>query len=616
MRIRLLAIVPICLVITATHGCASEGGQLLVGTVVSGGINVHDAAFGGLPGVHSCCSSFRTQWSPTIGIAGIIERNGYLLASLPAALQLRLGINHLGGTFTSDEFIGNIILGDSLVRGISRHQLETRLWAVSVEPQVRLLLPTHHVLSFDIGGRFDWIPIARFAQEEYLTTPSRGAYFETRTQTRNAASGSIPTAARLGAAVSFGLNYSVAFESGWTIRPELRTYVGLTRLADVPWHVHRIVVGIAILHRPESVPPIVPTQAPIVETPPPLVFDIETRVLGVHQRSGDTAIVEIPVRSIERRSTVVPVVFFARQSAALDSTAERHIADIARAAQRMTEPISLAPSIAPDEPDSIRQLRFRTVAERLRALGVRVAPLPSNPPYPLQTPAAIIDEQRAVWIKAPEPLIVRESFVVPLSQPAVEVVLLPVVRSSAGSVNFGITFVQDEREISSTYSMMGTMRFELSPAPLLGGHPSTYSWVIQGSDTAGRTLQRSGHGILRPVFVERDTSYEDFQQGNALLLGRCAFDAATFEEFDSTLAAFILRAARNGKRIVLIGSTDAIGSDAYNRALARRRAEAALQRLGIPLQSVHIEAHVNEMHTQTLYDRVAQRGVFVRIEQH
>lgn len=384
------------LALCPSRAASNDQGQFLIGVAASGGVNLHDAQFGSFPGVQSCCSSFGTQWTPTVGIAGIVEHDGHGLASIPIALQLRMGITQLGGTLTRDEFIGNVIVGDSLVRGTSRHQLEATLWAVSAEPLLRFLLPTHPAFSFDVGARFDWIVVARFAQQEQLTNPAAGVYFETRNRTRNTASGSIPTAAQFGAALSAGMSYSIPLTARWTLRPELRGSLGITRLADVPWHVHRIVAGIAFLHRPESIQPTVAPPAPIVEPPPPpLAFDVETRVLGIHRRSGDTSIVELPARRIERRSMVLPVVFFAPQSAALDSAAEQQIALVARAAQRSSAPIHLAPSTAPDEPDSLRLLRFRAVVERLRAFGVRVAPSPIEAPRPAQVPLAITDELRA-----------------------------------------------------------------------------------------------------------------------------------------------------------------------------------------------------------------------------
>ncbi|GIV55604.1 MAG: hypothetical protein KatS3mg040_0372 [Candidatus Kapaibacterium sp.] len=615
--VRLVALL-LCawLALCSSRAASNDQGQFLIGAAASGGVNLHDASFGSFPGVHSCCSSFGTQWTPTVGIAGIVEHDGHGLASIPIALQLRIGLTQLGGTLTRDEFIGNVIVGDSLVRGTSRHQLEATLWAVSAEPLLRFLLPTHPAFSFDVGARFDWIVVARFAQQEQLTNPAAGVYFETRNRTRNAASGSIPTAAQFGAALSAGMSYSIPLTSRWTLRPELRGSLGITRLADVPWHIHRIVAGIAFLHRPESIQPTVAPPAPIVEPPPPpLAFDVETRVLGIHRRSVDTSIVELPARRIERRSMVLPVVFFAPQSAALDSAAEQQIALVAHAAQRSSAPIHLAPRTAPDEPDSLRLLRFRAVAERLRAFGVRVAPSPIEAPQPAQAPLAITDELRAVWIKTSGPLVLRESFLVPTSQPSVEVVLRPVVHSSAGPVRFDLTVAQDGRQTLHTESAPAVMRFELSPAQLLAGTPTAYRWTVVAMDTAGQTQQRSGNGIVRPEFIERDTALEELEPGSAVLLGRCAFDAATFEEFDTTLAAFVRRAARAGKTVVLIGSTDAIGSDSYNRALARRRAEAALERLGLSPQAVQIEVQIGGPHERTLYQRVARRGVLVRIEE-
>lgn len=593
---------------------ADDGDKCSVGVVASGGANLHNAAFGSFPGVQSCCSRYGWQWAPTVGIAAFIEQSGYRPASLPLSLQLRIGTTHLGGTLTRDEFIGNVIVGDSLVRGISRHRLEATLWALSIEPILRLNVFAHDAVAVELGGRVDWIPIAQYSQHEELIRPTTGVYFETQSPIRNRTSGPIPTAAPFGAALSAGVSYCIALDSTWTVRPELRGYLGMTRFADVPWYVHRIIAGIAVVRsaaqsrRVELPPPV--QDIP----PPPLAFIIQERLLGVHRRIGDTAVVEIPVRRVERRSVVMPVIFFPPQSAVLDSVAEAQIEAIARAIGRDRESVQLVPSVAPDEPDTLAIHRVRVIAERLRTRGINALPSPANGTKHAMISQTVIDELRAVWIKTTAPLILRESILVPLGEPTIAVLLTPMVSSSAGPVSVEISFQQDGQVTMTSVERSDPVHVQLSSARLLSGQPYEYRWSAVARDTAHQELERSGVGIVRPAFVEKDTTFESMQPGNALFLGRCAFDHDTFEEFDTTLAVFVRKAARGGKTIVLIGSTDTLGSERYNRALARRRAEAALQRLELPRESVRIEEQIGMLQERTLYQRIARRGVFVRIE--
>ncbi len=593
---------------------AVDGDKCSVGVVASGGVNLHNAAFGSFPGVQSCCSSFGWQWSPTIGTATYIEQSGYRYASIPLAVQLRISATHLGGTLTRDEFIGNVIVGDSLVRGVSRHHLEATLWALSIEPILRLNLFAHDPVAVELGGRLDWIPIAQYSQHEELIRPTTGVYFETQSPIRNRTSGPIPTAARFGAAVSAGVSYCIALDSTWTVRPELRGYLGMTRGADVPWYVHRMTAGIAVVRSVAQSRRVEPPSPVQDIPPPPLAFDIRERLLGVHRRIGDTAVVEIPVRRVERRSTVIPVIFFPPQSVVLDSVAEAQIDAIARAMGRDREPVQLVPSVAPDEPDSLAIYRFNVIAERLRALGMNVHLPPANGMKRAAVSPAVADELRAVWIKTTTPLILRESILVPLSEPTIAVLLTPTVSSSAGPVSVEFSFWQDGQVTTTSVERSDPIHVHLSSARLLSGQPSEYRWSAVARDTAHQEIQRSGVGVVRPEFVAKDTLLESMQPGNALLLGRCAFDHDTFEEFDTTLAAFVRQAARGGKTVVLIGSTDTLGSERYNRALARRRAEAALQLLEIPRESVRIEEQIDALQERTLYQRIARRGVYVRIE--
>lgn len=577
------------------------------------GAAVHDASFGSLPGVPSCCSSYGSKWHTSWGIAGIVERPLVQTTPLPLFLQLRLGLQNMNGRLQRDEFIANVIVGDRVTRGISRYQLDATLWAVSLEPLLRVELPAHRQLGFDAGMRLDWYALASYAQREDLVSPPSGAVFETGTRTRNVVDGTIPTHALFGAAIQLGASYSIPTGEGWILRPEVRGQLALSRIADVPWRVHRILGGISFLRgieppHQQRLPQ--PTEPP---TLPPLVLYAQAQLLGVRYSTHDTAVVEIGTRRIHQRELVPPVVFFAAGSASLDSAARQHLARIAHVAQRRGLTLRLAPSTAPDEPDSLRLARARAVRRELQRWNVAIADTTAVAPSPRTIPPAIADELRAVWIATPAPLIEEHWQDVPITEPTVALRLVATVEPQRAQVwatvtqNGAVTSLQLDPSLTATV--------QLSPAPLLNGQSSHISWHVGARDSMGRTAEQRGIAIMTPIVAIHDTVINSVTNGDLLMLGRCSFDAVSFDEFDTVVAAYVQRALQEGRRVTFIGMTDAIGTESYNRSLARRRAEAARQLLKLNAEHVRIEERIGGTNrNDSLYGRLANRGVLVRIE--
>lgn len=581
------------------------------------GVSHHEATFGALPGVPSCCSNYGGSWNLTWGVGLIGERSIGYIQQLPAVAQLRIGVHNYSGQLERDEFIANVIVGDRVYRGVSRYQLDASLWALTLEPLLRVQMPTHQAIGFDFGTRIDWIVRAQYRQQEQLINPSSGATFETGTTVRNQSSGAIPTHATIGAALQAGISYSLAIDSLWTLRPELRGHFALTPVADVPWRVHRLLAGVTLVGSfatpaKAPLPQKLPSEPPLQ---PPLALRVDAHLLGIQRQREDTATVELRTRRILRRSMLMPVVFFAAGSAALDSVARNHLRRIARIAQQRHLVLGIAPSSAPDESDSIKRARFESVRRVLESEGAHISTIPQSPPTPPNTPTtAIADELRSVWIVAPEPLVEETATTLITSEPSVTLVLRAHVSSAVGKVELQCLLEQDGARQQFELRPSAEESLQLSPAALLHGNSTHYTVAVTARDQRQESTEQRLQGIIVPVLRVQDTLWQSDQNG-LLMLARCNFDAATIADMDSAVAHVVVRALADGKRVTLIGSTDSLGSQSYNRLLARRRAEAALAALKIPASAVTVTESIGQWQSNgTLYGRIANRGVFVRIE--
>ncbi len=581
------------------------------------GVSRYDATFGALPGVPSCCSSYGGSWNLTWGVGLLGERSIGYIQQLPALVQLRIGLHNYSGHLEREEFIGNVIVGDQVYRGVSRYQLDASLWALTLEPLLRVHLPTHQAIGFDFGTRLDWIVRAQYQQQEQLISPSSGAIFETGTTVRNQSSGAIPTHATIGAALQAGISYSLAIDSLWTLRPELRGQFALTPVADVPWRVHRLLAGVTLVRSfaAPAKPPLPPEPPPEPPPQPPLALRVEAHLLGVQRQREDTATVELRARRMLRRTMLMPVVFFAAGSAILDSTARNHLCRIARVAQQRHLVLGIAPSTAPDESDSIKRARFESVRSILESEGAHFSAIPQSPPTPPNTPAtAIADELRSVWIVASEPLIEETATTLITSEPSVALVLHAHVSSAVGTVQLQCLLEQDGARQQFELRPNAEESFQLSPAALLNGKSTHYTVAVTARDQRQEPTEQRLQGVIVPVLRVQDTLWQSDRNG-LLMLARCNFDAATIADMDSAVAQMVMRALADGRRVTLIGSTDSLGSQSHNRLLARRRAEAALAALKIPASAVTVTESIGQWQSNgTLYGRIASRGVFVRIE--
>ncbi|MCX7930158.1 MAG: hypothetical protein N2663_05505, partial [Chlorobi bacterium] len=612
---RYWAIVVATAVVMAAHARSLWNDSLTrVGAAANIGAALHYAAFGSLPGIQSCCSSYGNRWNPTWGVAAAAERQLGIIGNWPSAFHLRIGIENMSGTLERQEFIANVIVGDRLLPGVSQYRLDATLWALALSPSFRL--ETHHRFGIEFGTRLDWIFVKRYTQREHLMSPASGAVFENRLRTRNESSGAIPTAATVGAALQASVTYTLPLDSTWQLRPELRWQLALTPIADVPWRIHRITAGVALL-RSLNRQPLAPSpqQPPPPVTPPSPAFNVTVDILGSRRGGNDTVFVEVPARAIVHRTMVMPVIFFAPHSSTLDSVSIVQLSRIIEAARAHGTRLRLAPSSAPDEADSVRHARFLTVLQALHAAHIAVSDTPAQHPIPRGRTPLLADELRAVWLESWQPLLMERSDTLAIADPALSALITARLEPPITGGHIEGLFEQDGQQRAFAVRPNGQILIQLSPARLLQRQASHFRWSAAVNTDSATIAQRRGNGIIVPAVTVRSTRWVGNSSNEEIMLMRCEFDSTSPAQLDSAVVQLVRNAITRGQTVTLIGSTDSLGTSSYNRTLAQRRIEAALGLLNLPISSVRTEIRIgNTAADPGIYGRIAGRGVFVRIE--
>jgi outer membrane protein OmpA-like peptidoglycan-associated protein len=219
--------------------------RYFVGGYAALGINLHNAGFGSLPGLPSCCSEYRDATALLPVFAALIE----VPVIKDLRVQGRVGFSSLNGTLKRQEAIGNEpVLVDDPIPTQERvdiqveHTLAATAPMITVEPTVG-----YRVLDFfwlSAGMRAGFVISNSYEQRETLFTPD-GYTFLDGTTIRNETSGNIPDMQSLQLHAVVGLGYELLTKSAFSMVPEVRYYLPLTKVSSVDWSVSAFQLGVS-----------------------------------------------------------------------------------------------------------------------------------------------------------------------------------------------------------------------------------------------------------------------------------------------------------------------------------------------------------------------------------
>jgi outer membrane protein OmpA-like peptidoglycan-associated protein len=217
-----------------------------LGGYLGGGLNLHTANFGALPGYTSCCTTFGN--TSALGFA--IGALGEIRLSDGLDLDARLGFGTMSASFALQQLIGNEpVLVDGTVGSADRrdviveHSLNASIPVVSLEPVLRYQVGTSLWVVGGVRASYSLSPT--FEQQETLVTPE-GYVFTDGSAIRNKQSGAIPTAAAINLHAAFGAYYELWKSRSYRFGLDARYYYPITKIAEVDWKVHSVHAGLAL----------------------------------------------------------------------------------------------------------------------------------------------------------------------------------------------------------------------------------------------------------------------------------------------------------------------------------------------------------------------------------
>ncbi len=623
---------------------ADEGlSNLLLQGGLFGGATFHSADFRELPGAPNCCVTFGSGVGFGLDInfgAEFDTKSEVFNGTL--RLGATVGYQLLSGTMTESEVVGNIIDGETVTDGVVQHDVELGYGLIAIRPYAAVPMPVVDGL-FLTGGVLLGIPISTtIDQSQTLVEPKDDRYtFENGQRTRNKTSGELPDKSSLYAAVDLGFRYDVQLNESWTIAPAIRYQLGLTDImVSTPWTISSFFGGVTLQVRlpnpTQHSPPVTRHSPPPPPPPPPPVVKVErvvtSRVLLAStvkgaERVNDT--VRVPALDVVVSDTLynaAPVIFFEKNSTQPligDGRAARYQQDVIRALRGYMRAhpdvhLTVTGVTARDEDKILAKERIQW--------AIRQLPIDQNHitleqlrgdslPY-----ADLNDEFRRVQFRLDSTDVV-----------------IPVVSSSSRSNSVSIpmagvhTLVCTPGPCNTTanayagdspvpVTMQNGVATFTVPRKVLNV-PNAISVSIRletmDADSTSVIAEDNISLLLTERSFRRSVSritVDGVLESNDRILGYFDFDESSFSSHDPSVVAEIKAALENGKRVVVIPSTDTFGNETYNRVLKQQRADAAITLLGAPRSAVDVDLESVTMGPiDTPMQRIASRSVRVRI---
>ena len=604
------------------------------GAFVHGGLNIHSANFQTLPGVPSCCPRFENGSGNGVNVGAYYD----LPFNAVFALELRLGYSSLNATLKTDEFTTVLVNGNA-TNGEFEHSVIASIGMIAMTPLVRYrILPPVTLLA---GPTLGWIVSNNYNEREEIVQPvSVGVFADNGQRIRNAYSGRVPGAARFYGGITVGAQYRLPLNVSGTLfaLPEVFYTEGLTPLVrGMTWRANSISAGIALQYTffHEPMPSVSPSTI-VVEAPKPKLRAL-TASLRLMLVDSETLhhtvkgfVIEDYIRTQYR--PLLNFVFFDKNSSSMPSRyhtlslsepnayAYSQLNDL-ETLPLYYEMLNIIGKRMRDMPKGLltivgcnddRTEKANKMLSRLRAFTVynylkdtwqidssrmklEARNLPEQPSSVTDSDGA--EENRRVEIysnlrEITEPVFTTDT--AHIAKPSV-IRFLPNITSEAGIENWKIV-ASDEPKSVQLKNFSGKdsppthldWNLEKARGPMLASLDTVHA-ILRVSDRTGQraesndvTLPASHYTLLDK---HREGSSDTIMSRYSLIL--FDFDRGELSDANRRIADFVKARISKESNVSILGYTDRIGSDDYNRQLSELRVRRTQHYLGIEKAEVH-----------------------------
>ena len=554
------------------------------------------ANFKQFEGVENCCSSFKNSFGLNYNIHAGYELE---LAKPWLGMKLRLDLSvdyaGLSATFQEQNPFANIITGNSYTKAVSEYKIEPRINVFKLDPGLYFYPFESIPVAFRLGLQAGFLLGKTYTQSETLISPTN-AFFENGTKLRGVRNGSIPNSASMIFALSGGIRYEVYKFGNFTINPEFRFNYGLNNLVSgLNWKASEIQAGVSITYnipKAQLIPPMPPPVLSLPDVPQPpqpgkLDLTIKTTLNGNDINSNE---IKLSTRRIVNSKTnhILPIIFYKQSTTEKIDPEEDNqysnklinlISDYMIKNPEIT--MTLKSTNVENEDNSIVEKRISDLVSHLSAnISIKRINIEKNQFIPGKEPIEIVEENSNIKFvlsdgttdfKYTENISEKNEY----TQKENILLIKPVILADS-SYNFDGSIISDG--MSTTLPLTGTT---INLTNSIEPKASSYSIKAEISDNFNRHISKQLNINVVPEITETIIHDNEETDGNSVYseytLSYFNFDEYEISSTNIDVAQLAITSLNEGKKIILIPSTDIIGTEKYNKTLAVNRAKSAIE---------------------------------------
>jgi len=610
--------------------------------------NMHTTDIKGFSGFENCCDEFSggNMLAPNFGV-GVDFDLGDLVFGLPTTYSLGLNYNDLSSSYSEERFRGYLIREFDKDEIMVEHQLDPTFNAFVVENSIFTNLIDE--LSFGVGVGLGFVTTSDFNQNELALSPSDFT-FSNGEREINTGEGTISEANSIIFSLLAGLRYNLYSFDNWTIRPEVSfNFIPGSMLSEKDLNVSQLSGGVSIVYhfteadeKPIPPPPPPPAEVQKDTVPPapaPPFIEVELKIYDEDNTLlADNSEVFINANIYESKQEygLKPVVFF--DSAEVDyknyniSTFTKNDFDvqtemILAVANKMKKNESLTLELVSyqlsDENKSLSEQRNDRIKSKLKEFGVDISRVSSR---------VITKDDEFKYTELKEELrkvelnlsdnsdLIKSVYEIDSRIELENKKFIPKAKVEADRDDYyqeanlyvdgeivetkGKNFeFEIDGEIEEALKTNGTAKVEYISSAEIDG--------IYSADKSTFTFKPRVDKVVESLNTLEGGNKSEEQ----FILAYTDFDESKLNSIDQKVLGKAKQAVKDGKQVTIFASTDNLGNQEYNRALAERRANSAKQIIGTGKGTVNIVYPDSYLFSNSHpYGRMLNRAIVIRIE--
>ncbi|MCX7909481.1 MAG: hypothetical protein N2560_08205 [Ignavibacteria bacterium] len=616
--------------------------KLELGTTLN--YNIYQSSFNGFPG-YDCCGYFTN--GKGIGLdfnfSGVYNK----LFTLPFAevnYFTTISLRNISGKFDYEEYFADVIIENKVYRAISRHLLETDIYALSFIPGLEIgNLFGINQTSLRIGPSISIPTKTTFKQKEQLVSPEN-AFFENHQKERNVFTGKITNFQSPFVGIYIGIGWTFNLGKDFFTTPTLACDIPLNNFVkNIDWKAYRFGLGFSIgynVPKPSPKPPIPPPPTDFPEPIKPKEFlPIQVQIIVKNNdtliKEGDTLVVSENIQNYYELKPM-PTILFYNHNEFIYSSDSKGIPESNKTVYETNSKILLAVvnylkantneniqvicSQTNDEDENICDKRISTLLDFFKENGLenRIAGINKITSTPKKQIPELIEEQRNIQIlfQNGANIVNIENYLKSdttrrLPQLQIQTQIVPEINSTI-----------ENRYYSNNqfYIVKEDKSYKIEPEFFKNPKESSFDSLVFYSKI--NTIEEIPRQIENrtKIFIKKEFNvenkyqyYNPFNGDNYILVGLFEFDKSEPYWINPKLKEIVNEFLKEGKKVELVGSVDNIGTEEHNQKLALSRAKSLQSKAGTNIPIKILEQNKRKSN-QTPIERILNRSAWLRVQ--